>query len=307
MTPPDVAELPTRFQVWGARGSRNASDSRIGKATSCYSLVVGSDLFVFDAGSGILALSAALQTDDRLSRVQRVHLLISHAHWDHWEGLKDADWMWRKGNGLELTIMAPAEALAAIKQAFGPPSFVALDILAIGTLASLRTVELHSGSSLPLPGATVETMPLHHYSGIAPNQRFLETLGYRLSVDGGPTIAYVCDHEPTDKTSAMERAAVDAADLAIVDASYSDTTEHAFGHGSIESVAQLAREFPDTDVLAAHHGPLRSDAEIEEAAHRHGADLERFSLAREGDCLDWDGDARRFVRPDAGARALASG
>jgi phosphoribosyl 1,2-cyclic phosphodiesterase len=287
--------LPIQFRIWGARGSRNATGSKIGNATSCYSLVVGAELFVFDAGSGLLALSAALQTDERLREVDRVHLLVSHAHWDHWEGLKDADWMWRKGNDLALTILGPKEAVDAIHRGFEPPSFISPEILALGTLASLSFVELAAGETTTLPGATLETVALHHYSGIAPHRRYLETLGFRLVVDGGPTVAYLCDHEPTGDTSEMERQLVSSADLAIIDASYGDIADHAFGHGSIESVARLARSFPAVRVLAAHHGPLRSDAEIEAAVARHAADVDGFALAVEGATEQWDPDRRRFT------------
>jgi len=288
--------LPTLFHIWGSRGSRNAVGSQIGNRTSCYSLVVGNDLFVFDAGSGLLPLSVALRSDERLGRVERVHVLVSHAHVDHWEGVKDAEWMWRKNGGLDLTIMGPREALEAIRRVFAPPSFVPLEILAIGTLASLALVEIEAGASVQLPGATLEPMALHHYSGIAPNQRYLDTLGYRLVVDGGPTVAYLCDHEPTGKTSEMERRMVATANLAIVDASYSDIADHAFGHGSVESVAALARAFPEARILAAHHGPLRADAEIEEAGERHASGLPRFAIAREGATERWDPSSGRFVR-----------
>lgn len=270
--------------------------SRIGNATSCYSLVVGPELFVFDGGSGLLALSAALRTDPVLAGVERIHLLISHAHWDHWEGLKDAEWMWRKNNGLGLTIYGPGEALDAIRRACEPPSFIRLEILALGTLASLELVELEVGATRALPGATLETLALHHYSGIAPNRRYLDTLGYRLAVDGGPTVAYLCDHEPGPDTRAMEQRLVSSADLAVLDASFGDAAEHAFGHGSIESAAALARACPGARVLAAHHGPLRTDDDIEAAAARHAADLESFALAVEGATEAWDATAKRFAR-----------
>lgn len=287
--------LPTQFHIWGSRGSRNALGSRIGNSTSCYSLAVGSELFVFDAGSGLLRLSAALRTDERLTHIERVHLIVSHAHWDHWEGLKDAEWMWRKDNGVELSILGPKEALDTIRLVCEPPSFIRLETLAIGTLASLAFVELKAGASFPLPGATLEALALHHYSGIAPNRRYLETLGYRLVVDGGPTIAYLCDHEPTDDSFEMERQTVSSADLSIIDASYSDIAEHSFGHGSVESAARLARALPDARVLIAHHGPLRTDEEIEDAVARHASDLAQLAIAVEGATEQWDTSTGRFT------------
>lgn len=292
----DVAsDLSTTFQIWGSRGSRNGVCSKIGTHTSCYSLAVGEDLYIFDAGSGLLELSSVQAKDPRLSRIRRVHLLVSHAHWDHWEGLKDAEWLWRKGNGIEFTIFAPKEALESIAKTFEPPSFVKLEILALGTVKSLSFVELQDGKEVELPSATLRTLPLNHYSGIAPNTRTVCTLGYRLAVDNGPTVVYLCDHEPAAETVEMEDGALTDADLAIVDASYGDISEHAFGHGSIEATAVLSRRFPKMRVLAAHHGALREDHVLEEAMQRHGADLPQFTLAVEGTTEHWDAEQKRFV------------
>ena len=282
------------LQVWGCRGGRNTSGSHIGNATSCYSLAVGADLFIFDAGRGLGTLAAALATDARLRGVERLHVLVTHAHMDHWEGLKDADWMWRRDNGLELTLLGPGEALETIAAGHQPPAFVALDVLALGTLRRLSFVELTAGASIELPGATLHAVALHHYSGMAPHRRYLDTLGYRLAIADGPTVAYLSDHEPTADTRAMEDAVAAASQLVIVDANVSDVAQHAFGHGSIESAAELARRHPATHVLAGHHGPLQSDRQIEDALSRHGAGVPNLAIAREGSDAVWDPTAGRF-------------
>src|SRR6266496_1744292 len=83
----------TEFEVWGCRGSRSFLPFRssIGNNTSCYSLLHGPDLVVLDAGRGLAALGWAMARRAALRRVQRVHVLVTHAHLDHWEGLKDAE------------------------------------------------------------------------------------------------------------------------------------------------------------------------------------------------------------------------
>ena len=88
---------------------------------------------------------------------------------DHWEGLKDAEWMWRRNNGLELTVLAPKEALDTIRGGHQPPAFVALEVLALGTLetAGIRRARRRRRPSR-CPGATLQTVALHHYSGIDP-------------------------------------------------------------------------------------------------------------------------------------------
>lgn len=290
-----VGVTPIVFHVWGSRGGRNTYGSRVGNSTSCYSLVYGEELFVFDAGHGLSALAKSLDDDQALHAVKRIHLLVTHAHMDHWEGIKDAEWMWRRGNGLELTLIGPAEALATIKHGHEPPAFVPLEVLAMGTLGKLVLHELRAGVKLALPGATLEAVALHHYSGIAPNRRYLETLGYRLSLAGGPTVAYLSDHEPTDATAAMEDAVLAGAQLAVIDANYADIAQHAFGHGSVEHASHLARRHRGTRLLTAHHGPTSSDDAIEEAVRRHAGDLDNVLVATEGTRLVWDAAGRRFT------------
>lgn len=268
----------TRFHIWGCRGGRNTHGSRIGNLTSCYSLRVGADLFVFDAGRGLGVLA------DTVTDVSRVHVLVTHAHMDHWEGLKDASWFWRRNNGIELTLIAPAEALEAIRRAHAPPSFVPLEVLAEHTLAKLNVVEIAAGAELALPGATLRAVALHHYSGVAPHQHDLDTVGYHLAVDGGPAVAYLSDHEPTAATSVMEHAQLSASQLVVIDANYGAIAEHAFGHGSVEHAVALARQHPATLVVAGHHGPLRTDAAIEASL---GAP--NLVIARESASLRWSG------------------
>jgi phosphoribosyl 1,2-cyclic phosphodiesterase len=279
-----------RFQIWGCRGGRNTFGSRIGNLTSCYSLRVGADLFVFDAGRGLVSLAEAVFA---APGVARVHVLVTHAHMDHWEGLKDASWFWRRQNGLDVTIIGPAEALDTIRRAHEPPSFVPLEVLGTGTLAKLTVVEIAANAQMALPGATLRAVALHHYSGAAPDQIHLDTLGYQLVVDDGPTVAYLSDHEPTSATYAMESELFAASQLVVVDANYGAISEHAFGHGSIEHAAVRAREHPSTLVLAGHHGPLRTDGAIEAAHQRAGC--VNLMMAIEGAALRWDAGAARFI------------
>lgn len=284
------------FNVWGARGSRNLTPptSRIANYTSCYSLKAGPDLFVIDGGRGLGVLSHAITTRSSFQDVQRVHLLLSHSHMDHWEGLKDAGWFWHNANGLRLTIYGSNETIHAIQKGYDHPSYVPLELLAERTLRELSFHTLRAGENRQVRGWKVRTYPLNHYSGMGAHKNHLATLGYRLRSPDGFTFAYLCDHEPTSDTVGVERQMLTGTHLAIVDAHFRDSEQHAFGHGSQEHAAALARQHAPTKVLAGHHGPTTSDAEIRQAHKRHGKGLNNFALATEGMKLRWDPKTSRL-------------
>jgi phosphoribosyl 1,2-cyclic phosphodiesterase len=288
---------PTQFDVWGSRGSRSLLPrrSRIANNTSCYSVVHGEDLFLLDAGRGLAALGWAMKRRARFSVVRKVHVLVSHAHLDHWEGLKDADWFWEKGNGLDIRVLGSTQALRAIRTAYGHPLYVALELLGAGTVRGVRYQTLKPGERRRFGDWRLVTQPLRHYSGAGRSIWALDTLGYQLTAPDGATVAYLCDHEPNHRTQAVERALLEQAHLAVYDAHFADIQHHEHGHGSQEHASQMARAHPRVLVLAGHHGPIMSDAEIRHAHRRHGRGASNFQLAVEGTTYQWDPRHAAFV------------
>jgi hypothetical protein len=118
-------------------------------------------------------------------------------------------------------------------------------------------------------------------------------VGFQLVLDGGSTVAYLSDHEPTDATRAVEDSVVATSHLAVIDSNYGCVKEHAFGHGSVEYAAATARRHPSVHVLAAHHGPLRSDEAIESSFRDHGA--ANLRIATEGLALAWNETSKKFT------------
>ena len=278
------------FEIWGARGSRSLAPPRstIANYTSCYSLRAASDLFVLDGGRGLGVLSRAVSAEPRFRGVERVHLLLSHSHMDHWEGLKDAEWFWTSGNGLKLRVFGGEEAIETVRRGYGHPAYVPLEVLAARTLRRLAFSTLAVGETLRVHGWRIETFALNHYSGEGRSKNRLDTLGYRLRSPQGLVVAYLCDHEPSPATAEDEERMLEGAHLALIDAHFADRVQHAYGHGSQEHAAFLARRHPGTLVLAAHHGPTHHDRDIRRAHARHGKGLSNYAVAEEGMRLVWN-------------------
>lgn len=286
------------FDVWGCRGSHNIipARSKVGNDTSCYSVLHGDSLYVFDAGRGLLVLGYVMGRSARFRKVRNAHVFVTHAHLDHWEGLKDVDWFWRSRNGLAVTVYATAEAHGAIRQGFAHPSYVPLEVLAKGTVRSLAFRTLRAGDKRRVGEFSLESFPLHHYSGGPRKRNYLDTLGYRLSAPGGPSIAYISDHEPIRKTRPLEQAILKGSQLAVYDAHFPEIHEHKYGHGSQEHAARMARAHPETLVLAGHIGPMLSDAQVFAAHRRHSRGLRNFRLALEGVRYRWNAVRGGFDR-----------
>lgn len=284
------------FDVWGCRGSHNLTPavSRVGNNTVCASLVDAVDLYVFDAGRGLLVLGHAMSSEARFRRVKRVHVLVSHAHLDHWEGFKDVDWFWRRNNGLEVSVYGSREAIGAVRRGFAHPSYVPLEVLAAGTTGSLTFVPLRPGRRRRLGAWSLDTFALNHYSGEDETRRFLDTLGFRLTREDGARVAYLCDHEPTRATRAVEEEMLSGTQLAVYDAHFAEVADQRYGHGSQEHAARMARRHPQTLVLASHLGPMLSDAALHATRRRFASGLRNYRLAAEGLRLRWNAARAAF-------------
>jgi phosphoribosyl 1,2-cyclic phosphodiesterase len=254
----------------------------------------GSDLFVFDAGLGLAALSYEIHRQRRFGVLRRIFVLITHAHLDHWEGLKDADWFWERDNGLEVRIIGLDEAINAIQRGYEHPSFVDLELLARYTVARLEFISFSFGDVLELGDWKLENVALNHYSGTLEDKSEVQTSGYRLSRAGGPVVCYISDHEPGPSTIDAERQITRDANLVLYDSHFPTIAEQRFGHGSQEHSASVARAEPETLVIAGHHGPMYTDSDIEKSFRRLGKGLDNFALAVEGRSFVWDPAIRRF-------------
>src|SRR5262249_54292423 len=78
-----------KVKLWGVRGSfptPEARNLRYGGNTPCVEVRLPDDeILILDAGSGIRLLGQELM-HERL-RGRKVHILLSHFHWDHIHGL----------------------------------------------------------------------------------------------------------------------------------------------------------------------------------------------------------------------------
>src|SRR5262252_534967 len=173
-----------RAQFWGTRGSiakPGPSTARYGGNTSCVEVrSAGGAVLVLDCGTGGHALGQALMAARAGSRG---HLLISHTHWDHIQGIPFFAPLFVPGS--EWDIYAPRGFGQTLRDTLAGQmqySYFPVGIEQLG--ATIRYHELVEGR-LRIDDIEVTSRYLNHPA---------LTLGYRIEADG-VAMVYACDHE----------------------------------------------------------------------------------------------------------------
>jgi phosphoribosyl 1,2-cyclic phosphodiesterase len=274
-----------RARIWGCRGSLatpGAETLRYGGNTSCVEVRLNDGtLVVLDAGTGIRSLGLALAADGEGS----VHLLLTHLHFDHLEGL--GFFAPLRHAGTDVHVWGPPSPVrtleARIARYLSPPLFP----LQIADFpASIRFHDVPDGA-WQIGSARVSAGHVVHLG---------PTVGFRIEEDGR-SLAYLPDHEPA-LAADLETFSPDwisghalahGADLLLHDAQYTEEEYRprvGWGHSSVVDAVAFARATEAQRLVLFHHDPLHGDEALERLRERacevwDGAGAEPV-LAREG-------------------------
>jgi phosphoribosyl 1,2-cyclic phosphodiesterase len=296
-----------RVKFWGVRGSIPVPgpDTVVyGGNTTCIEVSAGETNMILDCGTGIRELGNHYS---KLGKAVKVHIFLSHSHWDHIQGFPFFTPIYRYGNTIH--IYGPAHPDRTIKDL--------LELQMDGAYFPARYFELAA--------------KIHHHNireeiveidDVTVQSRFMNhpiyTLGYRIQHDGRivvytsdnePYTAFMYDHlkELGDAVPASEmeeflaqcnRRMVDFvsdADVVIADAMYRPDEYpryRGWGHSSVEHAMDLAIKGNAKKLIVWHHDPNRTDGELDKmiaeaqgAAKSRGSKLEIVG-AREKDVLE---------------------
>ncbi|MBV9557173.1 MAG: MBL fold metallo-hydrolase [Pseudolabrys sp.] len=276
-----MAQGGISVRFWGVRGSipcPGPATLRYGGNTACVEMRCGNHVLIFDAGSGIRALGAALLNDPA---AKDVDILFSHGHIDHLIGLPFFEPLHRPGHTVRLWAgrHQPSDGIEkTVKKFLSHPLFP------IGVENFQAKIELHDfqpGNTLTLnDGLMLRTAVLNHPGGAT---------GYRIDF-GGRSVAYVTDLELGSKApdQGLLGLARDA-DLLIIDATYTNDEMPAhtgWGHSSWQQVLALADQAGAAKVCLFHHDPDHDDEFMDRVAVAAAKVRPGTMVAREGLVLD---------------------
>jgi ribonuclease BN (tRNA processing enzyme) len=262
----------------GVRGSTpcNAADiARYGGNTSCVSLAMpGHDPVLFDMGTGIRYFGLQQPLDGSF----RGHILLSHLHWDHTQGLPFFTPVLCSGSRLD--IYGPAQedgrsVADVLHSTIRPPLFPIVMEELPGKIDCHDVSDTDFVLDSARDTADVATVATD-VDEIAVKARLIPhvgpTCGYRVAW-GGRSVTYISDHQmPYDGSMSASESAlelVDGCDLLIHDSQYTTTEferKSTWGHCTMEYAVWLAAEAGAKRLALFHHDPLRRDEWLDELA-----------------------------------------
>jgi phosphoribosyl 1,2-cyclic phosphodiesterase len=291
-----------KIKFWGVRGSipsPGPNTQRYGGNTTCIEVRTDdNDLIILDGGTGIFPLAQQLLKEVPLT----AHILNTHSHWDHIQGLPFFIPIFIKGNTVYL--------------------YGAFDPLSGAGPERIMNIQMQY-SYFPVREAEIQSNM--HYLTVMPHEVIkigtssitptllshpVVNMGYRIECKS-KSMFFTGDHEPhyniyepgddgyAEYQVLIEEQhlaiinAIKGVDILIADSSYTLSeypSKKGWGHGTFDSCIEMAKAAGVKILYCTHHEPTRSDDDLEvvfaEAVARHDCKNLDVRLAREGDAVE---------------------
>lgn len=231
-----------------------------GGATPCVELQIADapgEVLLLDAGTGLAEFGRQWKNDPRAATPTTFHILLSHLHWDHIQGIPFFEPAYEVGNRVILHT-CHSEAESAIRAQMAPPYFP----VSFSAFRAHVTFEVHPpGAGFVVAGCVVNTLLQRH-----PGDSF----GYRVN-HGGKVVVYATDAEyavSDERQAAPAVAFFHDADLLIFEAMYTRDEvvydKAGWGHSCNLDAVVLAALAKVKRLALFHHDPSVGDARLAE-------------------------------------------
>lgn len=273
-----MSERRFSIRFWGVRGSiptPGLDTVRYGGNTPCVEMHVDDQRLVFDAGTGLRVLGQQLVRQHPTT----LHLLFSHAHWDHVVGFPFFAPNFVEGNRINIYagLFADGRRIKQLLRDMMQPPFFPVPIQQAD--AELIFHDIDPGEQIRIGEVTLKTAPLNHPGG---------ALGYRVEW-AGRSAAYVTDTEHfSDRLDDNVLFLSEQADILIIDCTYTDDEyngdpgHRGWGHSTWQEAVKIAKAAGVKRLLIFHHDPAHDDAFMDAVMEQALTQFPGALVAREG-------------------------
>jgi phosphoribosyl 1,2-cyclic phosphodiesterase len=291
---------PVSVTFWGTRGSIStpgSSTEKYGGNTPCVSVHCGNSSVILDAGTGIRVLGIRLASQIRGEGPTAQHILLSHTHWDHIQGLPFFQPAYIKGTDLVIYGSAQKERfLESILSGQMDVNYFPVQMKEMAANISIREFE---DRCMTIGDIHIEMQEqLLHPGG---------SIRFKITA-GGHTIVYATDvelnaaFEPDEPTAETRRIAAEYSafiqdvDLLIADGQYTESEyalKKGWGHTSVPLLLQVAQAAHVRQLAVFHHDPEHSDQHFDTLeqqyvpVYRNATPPMKVFWAREGLTIDF--------------------
>jgi phosphoribosyl 1,2-cyclic phosphodiesterase len=278
----------TKLSFWGVRGSTPTVDPatwRYGGNTPCLELTAPDGTqFILDCGTGLRVLGSrwtapAAGVIASGVRNPETHILVTHYHWDHIQGVPFFAPLYSENNAFHFySFRSKHLGRDSLKQVFetqmATPYF---PVNMSAMTAKKKFMEVSGGDSFTVGENKITARYINHPQGC---------LGYRIETPGG-TVVYATDNEPGDPQLDHElRELAAGADIFINDAQYTPeqlaSTRQGWGHSSWREGVKVAREAGAKTLVLFHHDPDATDRMVDGLLRQAREEFDSVFAASEG-------------------------
>jgi phosphoribosyl 1,2-cyclic phosphodiesterase len=252
-----------KLVFWGVRGSTPTLERdtwRYGGNTPCLELTAPDGTkFILDCGTGLRMLGNHL-TERRRGMGIEAHILVTHYHWDHIQGIPFFHPFFESQNrfhfySFQSKYLGPNSLEQVFAAQLASPYFP-VDVTMMTAARDFR--EVANGETWAIHGTHITARYLNHPQGC---------LGYRIETTGG-SIVYATDNEPGEHACDQNlRQLAHGADVLIYDAQYSPeqlaSERKGWGHSSWLEGVKIAREAKVRNLILFHHDPDSPDKVVD--------------------------------------------
>jgi phosphoribosyl 1,2-cyclic phosphodiesterase len=273
-----------QITFWGVRGSYpvpGAATVRYGGQTSCVEVrSAAGETLIVDAGTGMRALGNKLLSE--ATQAQHYHVLLSHVHWDHIQGLPFFSPAYIAGTRISIyALLTAADELHQVIGGITRHEFFPMSLEAVPAQFEFHQVE---------PGVDFD-IGAFHVMPIALNHPF-GSVGYRVDGDGS-SWAYIADTAPFDRVlhkqhflagpealseddrialGAMRDALVrrlEGVDTVVYDTHFTEDEYRRFphyGHSTPDQALEICTAARVRRLVLYHHAPSHGDDQMDRLA-----------------------------------------